>query len=165
MSVIKSRCPVPPEQLPINQYEDMRDSWFYRWGSRSLWGYLKPLVILWAMSWVVSGPIVDASYPPGRYPVAFVLLASAGALMLPILALAQLYLGWLHVGQRLQQASVPYEESGWYDGQVWQKPEEVLNRDRLIMDYQVKPILQRLRNTLGILFGLGVALITAWRIL
>jgi hypothetical protein len=93
------------------------------------------------------------------------LLAAAGAFILPILALAQLYVGWLHVGQRLQQAAVPYEESGWYDGQVWQKPEEVLNRDRLIMDYQVKPILQRVRNTLGILVGLGVALVTAWRFL
>lgn len=165
MSVIKSRCPVPPEQLPINQYEDMRDSWFYRWGSRSLLGFLKPVVILWAISWVVIGPIVGASYAPGRYPVPFGLLATAGGLILPMLALAQLYVGWLHVGQRLQQASVPYEESGWYDGQVWQKPEDVLNRDRLIMDYQVKPILQRVKNTLGILFGVGIALVIAWKIL
>jgi hypothetical protein len=165
MSVIKSRCPVPPEQLPINQYEDVRDSWFYRWGSRGLMGYLKPIIVLWTISWVITGPIVGASYAPGRYPMPFILLATAGAFILPILALAQLYVGWLHVGQRLQQAAVPYEESGWYDGQVWQKPEEVLNRDRLIMDYQVKPILQRVRNTLGILVGLGVALVTAWRFL
>ena len=127
-------------------------------------GYLKPIGVLWVISWSVIGPIVGASYAPGRYLVPFLLIASAGALILPMLALSQLYVGWLHVGQRLQQAVVPYEESGWYDGQVWQKPNDVLNRDRLIMDYQVKPILQRVRNTLGILLGLGVALVTTWKI-
>jgi len=165
MSVIKSRCPVPPEQLPINQYEDMRDSWFYRWGSCSWWAYLKPIGILWGLSWFVTGPIAAASFKPERYPIAFSLLAAAGALILPMLTLAQLYVGWFHIGQRLQQATVPYEESGWYDGQVWEKPTEVLNRDRLIMDYQVRPILRRVRNTLGILFGLGVALVTVWQVL
>ncbi len=163
--MIKSRCPVPPEQLPINQYEDMRDSWFYAWGSRNLVGYLKPIVILWALSWVVTGPMVGASYAPGRYPLPFSLLATAAALILPALALMQLYVGWLHVGQRLQQAAVTYEESGWYDGQVWPKPEDILNRDRLIMDYQVKPILQRVRNTLALLLAVGVALVMVWKVL
>lgn len=165
MSVIKSRCPVPPEQLPINQYEDMRDSWFYSWGSRPTVGYTKPIIVLWLISWGISGPIAAASFLPGRYPLSFGLLASAGALILPMLALAQLYVGWLHVGQRLRQDAVPYEESGWYDGQVWQKPEDILNRDRLIMDYQVKPILKKVRNTLGILFGLAVGLTTVWQFL
>jgi hypothetical protein len=165
MTVIKSRCPVPPDQLPINQYEDMRDSWFYRWGSLRLVGFVKPVVVLWVLSWTVTGPMVGASYAPERYPLPFLLLAAAGALILPTLALAQLYVGWLHVGQRLQQPAVPYEESGWYDGQIWQKPEDVLNRDRLIMDYQVKPILQRVKNTVGILAALGVALIAVWKII
>jgi hypothetical protein len=164
-AVIQSRCPVPVEQLPINQYEDMRDSWFYSWGSRPLRGYVQPVIILWLINWGIAGPITAVNFPPGKYLPAFILLTSAGALLLPMLALAQLYVGWLHVGQRLQQDQVPYEESGWYDGQVWQKPEEVLNRDRLIMDYQVKPILQRVRNTLGFLLGLGVALIAVWRFL
>lgn len=163
--MIKSRCPVPPEQLPINQYEDMRDSWFYAWGSRGWAGYVKPIVILWVVSWLVTGPMVGASYAPGRYPLPFGLLATAGALILPALTLMQLYVGWLHVGQRLQQAAVPYEESGWYDGHVWPKPEDVLNRDRLIMDYQVKPILQRVRNTLALLLGIGVALVMVWKVL
>ncbi|RZM82012.1 CGLD27 family protein [Leptolyngbya iicbica] len=163
--MIKSRCPVPPEQLPINQYEDMRDSWFYAWGSRDLGSYLKPIVILWLVSWAVTGPMVGASYAPGRYPLSFSLLAAAGACILPMLSLAQLYVGWFHIGQRLQQAAVPYEESGWYDGQTWFKPEEVLNRDRLIMDYQVKPILQRVRNTLALLLGIAVALVIAWKVL
>ena len=30
------------------------------------------------------------------------------------------------------EATVPYEESGWYDGQIWIKPPEILLQDRLI---------------------------------
>jgi hypothetical protein len=81
-----------------------------------------------------------------------------GALVLPTLVLLQLYVGWSHVGGRLRQTTVPYEESGWYDGQLWVKPEEVSNRDRLIVDYQVQPVLQRIRRTLGaiaLLLALG----------
>jgi hypothetical protein len=57
------------------------------------------------------------------------------------------------VGNRLQLRDLPYEESGWYDGQIWTKPDDVFNRDRLIVDYQVKPILTRLRKTFGIIFS------------
>lgn len=165
MPVIKSRCPVPPEQLPINQYQDTVQSWFYRWGSCERWAYLKPLVILWCISWVVTGPVSAASFAPEKQPLLFGVWASAGALILPILTLMQLYVGWLHVGQRLQQQAVPYEESGWYDGQVWLKPDDVLNRDRLIMTYEVQPILLRVKITLGVLLAIGVVLITAQQFL
>ena len=33
--------------------------------------------------------------------------------------------GWSYVGDRLLSAVIPYEESGWYDGQMWVKPTEV----------------------------------------
>ncbi|AQK88058.1 hypothetical protein ZEAMMB73_Zm00001d038853 [Zea mays] len=36
----------------------------------------------------------------------------------------RMYLGWAYVGNRLLSATVEYEETGWYDGQV--KP--VVNR-------------------------------------
>jgi len=45
-------------------------------------------------------------------------------------------------------ASVNYEESGWYDGQTWIKTNEILIQDRLIGSYEVLPILHRLRLTL-----------------
>lgn len=155
------RCPVPAEQQPINEYQDVRDSWFYGWGSRDLMGYLKPVLVLWVTGWAVAGPLAAASFAPAKYPINFGLSAAMGALVLPMLALLQLYVGWAHVGGRLRQTTVPYEESGWYDGQLWVKPEEVSNRDRLIVDYQVQPVLQRIRHTLGVialLFALGLIL-------
>lgn len=165
MPVTSSRCPVPPDQLPINQYQDMSESWFYSWGSRKLWPYLKPVLVTWLVSWAIAWPVTAASFAPGKHLLPFLLWASTGALIIPMLTLAQLYIGWLHIGQRLQRQEVPYEESGWYDGHIWLKPEAILSRDRLIMTYEVRPILQRVRNTLGALLALGVVLITAWRFL
>jgi hypothetical protein len=88
-----------------------------------------------------------------------------GALVLPLLVLVQLYVGWAHVGGRLQQKTVPYEESGWYDGQLWVKPEEISNRDRLIVDYQVKPVLQRIRKTIGVITALLSLGLMTWQLL
>jgi hypothetical protein len=39
--------------------------------------------------------------------------------------------GWSYVGDRLLSAVVPYEETGWYDGQMWVKPPEVNKHDSL----------------------------------
>ncbi|HEY9736612.1 MAG TPA: CGLD27 family protein [Trichocoleus sp.] len=158
-----SRCPVPVEQQPINEYQDVRESWFYSWGSRDLGGYLKPVVILWLLSWSFAGPIAAASFAPAKHPALFCLSAAMGAFTLPILALVQLYIGWFHVAGRLRQQSVPYEESGWYDGQVWVKPEDVVSRDRLIVDYQVKPILRRIQKTFGAIAGLLAAGLIVWQ--
>lgn len=46
------------------------------------------------------------------------------------------------------EATVAYEESGWYDGQVWVKPPEILLQDRLIGTYEIYPGLQRLEKLL-----------------
>ncbi|MDE5118051.1 MAG: CGLD27 family protein, partial [Trichodesmium sp. St2_bin2_1] len=56
-----------------------------------------------------------------------------------------------YVRSRLANTTVFYEESGWYDGQTWLKtPEEVI-KDRLILQYQVQPLIRRLHKTFSIL--------------
>ena len=62
----------------------------------------------------------------------------------------RLYLAWLYIYDRLMNASVTYEESGWYDGQTWIKTNEVLIQDRLIGVYEVLPILEKLQVVLAI---------------
>jgi hypothetical protein len=165
MKTTVTRCPVPAEQVPIREYEEIRESWFYSWGGRHLRGYLTPLLVIWCLSWLVTGPIAAASFSPERAFPQFFITASAGALILPALALLQLYIGWSYVGNRLRQQAVPYEESGWYDGQVWVKPDDVLSRDRLIVDYQIKPVLKRMQKTFGVLGGLLLLTVIGWQFL
>ena len=42
-----------------------------------------------------------------------------------------------YVGDRLRTATLDYEETGWYDGATFHKPQEVLVRDRLLAAYEV----------------------------
>ncbi len=156
------RCPVPAEQLPIREYEEMRESWFYSWGARDMRGYVTPVVVIWCLSWLVSGPISAVSFAPTKFLHKFLISGALGALVIPTLTLLQLYVGWSHVGHRLRIKDLPYEESGWYDGQIWTKPDDILRRDCLIVDYQVKPILTRLRKTFGIMVGCLAAGLLSW---
>ena len=146
-----SVCPVPTEQQPINEYQELKESWFFSWVTLDMGDYLKKLGWLWGWSWLLAGPLSAASFAPGKYAGQFVLCGAAIASIGVVLALLRLYLGWSYVRSRLLGETVFYEESGWYDGQSWTKPEEVLTRDRLIATYQVQPLLQRLERTFGCL--------------
>lgn len=154
-------CPVPTEQQPLHEYESLRESWFYSWGTSQLSGYLKPIIILWVLSWLISAPVAAVSFPWAKHPVQFFLSGAAGASIIPGLTLLRLYSGWVYVRDRLSNETIFYEESGWYDGQTWTKPPEILTRDRLIVSYQIQPILQRLKRTFVILsvFFFGGSLI------
>ncbi len=162
MDVSLSPCQVPPEQLPINEYQELSTSWFFRWGTLNLTGYLRTIVWVWGLGWIVAGPIAAASFAPGKYPLQFVLVGSAGASLLLALTLVRLYLGWFYIQSRLLSTTVFYEETGWYDGQIWPKPAEVLTQDHLVSTYQVRPILQRLRYTLGLLALVAIGGSVLW---
>lgn len=151
-----SACPVPLEQQPLNEYKDLSQSWFYRWALLNLNHYWQKLACVWGLSWLISGPVSAASFLPRKHLGEFLLCGSAGATLLLSLVLLRLYLGWWYVRDRLSRRTIFYEESGWYDGQTWEKPPEMLQQDLLVMNYQVQPILQRLQQTFA---GLGLAAI------
>ena len=144
-------CPVPTEQRPINEYEELKDSWFFRWATLAELSYWRKLGWVWLGGWLIAGPIAAASFVPSKYPLQFTLCGSAAAGFFVVLVLLRLYLGWCYVSDRLSQSKISYEESGWYDGQIWQKPDSMLARDRLVVTYEVKPILNRLKRTALIL--------------
>lgn len=158
-------CPVPAEQQPINEYQQLKESWFFSWATLDWRAYLKPVIILWLVSWLVAAPVAEVSFPFQKYPAQFLLSAAAGAMVIPALALLRLWLGWFYVRDRLLKAEIFYEESGWYDGQTWEKPEAVQERDRLIVSYQIQPILKRLQWTFGSLGLILLAGALVWQIL
>jgi hypothetical protein len=49
---------------------------------------------------------------------------------------------------------VEYEESGWYDGQVWEKPVAWRQQDLLVANHEVKPVLWRLQQAMAIIAAL-----------
>ncbi|KAL6961390.1 Protein CONSERVED IN THE GREEN LINEAGE AND DIATOMS 27, chloroplastic, variant 2 [Sarracenia purpurea var. burkii] len=124
---------VPFEQRPVNEYSSLKDGVLYSWGELSPRSFFLRLGGLWLVTFTVLGvPIAAASFNPSK--------------------------GWSYVGDRLLSAVIPYEESGWYDGQMWVKPPEILARDRLLGSYKVKPVIKLLKQTL---VGTGALLVTA----
>jgi hypothetical protein len=144
-------CPVPLEQQPVNEYEHLKDSWLFNWATLDNSAYRRKLAWVGFWGWLLAAPIAAASFPPRKLPWLFLLSAVLGASFLVGLVLLRIYLGWCYIRDRLKSDRVFYEESGWYDGQIWHKPPEILARDRLIASYQVQPILQRLQGTTLIL--------------
>lgn len=142
-----SICPVPQEQRPLNEYQELKESWFFSWVTLDWPRYIAKLAWVCAWSCLISVPVAAASFAPAKYPAQFVLSSAAGASFILGLAVLRMYLGWFYVRSRLANPTVAYEESGWYDGQSWSKTPEVLLQDQLIVNYQLEPILRRLRQT------------------
>ncbi|KAH9608735.1 hypothetical protein KSS87_019399 [Heliosperma pusillum] len=137
---------VPFEQRPVNEYSSLKDETLYSWAELSPGSFLIKLGGLWLTTFIVLGlPIAAASFNPSKEPLRLILAAGTGTLFLVSLIILRIYLGWSYVGDRLLSAVVPYEESGWYDGQMWVKPPEV------------KPVIKMLKQTL---VGTGALLVS-----
>jgi len=147
---------VPKEQRPVNQLSELKAGVLYGWGGLDQTEYIKRLVILWGAIFTLFGaPISYQTFDPTQTPAEFFLAGGVGAMLFVCVLVIRIYLGWSYVGNRLLSATVDYEETGWYDGQTFVKPPEILARDRLLGLYDVKPTLQRLKSTL---VGAGVTL-------
>ena len=107
---------------------------------------------------VFTSLIVTTNHDWEKNPVTSLVQIITGALGIFTLWILRLYLGWRYIYNRLMNATVTYEESGWYDGQTWIKTNEVLIQDRLVGTYEVLPIIERLRVVILISI-MGICLI------
>lgn len=151
MSNSSSFCPVPKEQQPINEYQELQNSWFFGWAKLEPAKYIAKLIWVGIWSSLVTAPLAAASFPIAKYPIQFGLGTIAGSSLVVALAAMRLYLGWIYIKNRLYSEAIFYEESGWYDGQTWQKTPEILARDRLLVSYEIQPILKRIQLTFATL--------------
>jgi hypothetical protein len=147
-------CPVPPAQRPRQQYEELRDSWFFAWPSRGDGGLARALLACWLLAFPLTLLVARGSWVLRHHPLELTLAGAVAALALPALLLVRQWLGWRTIHQRLMSETVEYEESGWYDGQVWEKPLSWRQQDLLIAQHQVRPVLQRLQRALVMAAGL-----------
>lgn len=148
MNTPVSNCPVPLEQQPLNEYQSLQESCFFRWATFEDSAYLNRGFQLGSIASLIAAPFAASSFSVAESLSQFVLTLTVVATGLLILLVLRLYLGWSYVCDRLLREKIFYEETGWYDGQYWTKPTDVLDRERLIGTYEVQPILERLRRSL-----------------
>ncbi|CAL4894626.1 unnamed protein product [Urochloa decumbens] len=131
-------CPVPPEQRPVNEYEALASSLPFSWAAGDLRVYCSRLALTGAAFALFVGLPVAAFGGRGGDAVHLALGATGSGILAVTLAVVRMYLGWAYVGNRLLSATVEYEETGWYDGQIWVKTPEVLARDRLLGSFSLR---------------------------
>ena len=150
------RCPVPKEQQPTNEFIELSKSKIFSWPKTK-----KSLVIIlikfWVGAFVLFLIISSGSVYFKTSLLKYILLSFFSSLSIPLLISIRLYLGWNHIFKRLTSEKVEYEESGWYDGQVWEKPLVLKEKESLIASIEVKPILENLIQIFSIISFLALS--------
>ncbi len=147
-------CPVPPDQRPQEEFIQLSQSWFFAWPRYRQIDLDKALLLSWLLIVPLTVIIASGSWSLRHDPIRLVLAGSVAGLALPMLLLVRQWLGWTYVHKRLLSEQVEYEESGWYDGQIWEKPLTWRERDLLLAQHEVRPILGRLGRAMATTTGL-----------
>ena len=156
----ESKCPVPREQQPTNEFIELSKSAIFSW-PKSKKSLIFVLIKFWIGAFIIFLVISSGSVYFKSSILRYILLSFFTSLAIPLLISIRLYLGWNHVFKRLNSEKVEYEESGWYDGQVWIKPLVLKEKESLIASIEVKPILKNLiqiSSILSILALFGILL-------
>jgi hypothetical protein len=142
------QCPVPKNQRPLNEYNELKNSFGFRWTIETPQIFFKTLSVLLLYILVIVTFFISNTHDWKYNLFEFFLWIIFSSFILLTFLVLRLYLAWEYIYNRLMNASVNYEESGWYDGQTWIKTNEILIQDRLVGSYEVLPVLNRLKLTL-----------------
>ncbi len=151
----ESKCPVPREQQPTNEFIELSKSKIFSW-PKTKKSLILILIKFWLGAFVLFLVISSGSIYFKTSTLKYILLSFFSSLSIPLLISIRLYLGWNHVFKRLISEKVEYEESGWYDGQIWEKPLVLKEKESLIASIEVKPILKNLIQIFSIISVLAL---------
>jgi len=150
------KCPVPREQQPTNEFIELSKSRVFSWPKTKI-SLILVLIKFWIGAFILFLVISSGSVYFKTSLLRYILLSLFSSLSIPLLISIRLYLGWNHIFTRLTSEKVEYEESGWYDGQVWEKPLVLKEQESLIASIEVKPILKNLIQIFSIISVLALS--------
>ena len=152
----ESKCPVPREQQPTNEFIELSKSIIFS-STKTKKSLIIVLIQFWVGAFIIFLVISSGSIYFKTSLLRYILLSFFSSLSIPLLISIRLFLGWNHVYKRLTSEKVEYEESGWYDGQVWIKPLILKEKESLIASIEVKPILKNLIQIFSIFSVLALS--------
>ena len=139
-------CPVPKDQRPLNEFNSIRNSWIISWPFLERNIFYRKLIFSWLFITPISLTISYGSDYLKSNITELIFISLTASLAFPILLLIRQWLSWIYIYKRLNSENIEYEESGWYDGQIWEKPIDWRAKELLIAQHQVKPILNHLQK-------------------
>ena len=150
-------CPVPQNQRPLNEYKSVRNSWIISWPFLERSNFYRKLTYSWLLITPISLTISYGSDYLKNNIFELTFVSFTASLAFPVLLLIRQWLSLTYIYKRLNSENIEYEESGWYDGQTWEKPIEWRSKDLLIAQHQIKPILNHLKIIILLLISIIVS--------
>ena len=148
--------PVPSEQIPVNEYRSLQESKFFRWAILERWKYTTKLLAVWITGFLFSTLVFSTRSTAYNLALSDCLWSIIIAKILVLVCLLRLYAAWHYVYSRLLVKKIDYTKQ--QKTVVWQKPKLMQDRDNLVARFQIKPVLQRLRQTtISIFISLSLA--------
>ena len=158
-----STCPVPIDQIPIKEYQALTESIFFSWPLKSKNYLYRKLTYSWLILIPIMLIISSGSNQLLNSPIKLILTSIIWSFILPLTLLIRHLLSWNYIYRRLNSDVIIYEESGWYDGQIWKKNIEMKEKDNITAQYDIQPIIKSLNQTfcsILITFIFGIILIS-----
>ena len=146
-------CPIPEDQKPMKEYLILQENSI----QKLFLGLYKqnsiPAIRLFFFSFLFffSLLIIFFSFSTNFFFVSFFFTLNFFFFLFFVL-----YIRWKTLFYRFYEARFFYEESSWYDGQIWEKPSFILKTDRLIGIQKIKPLLQGLKVFFGFFFVIDI---------
>lgn len=141
-------CPIPDEQKPINQYIGLKENLITNWTTLSTQKYQKKILFFYIIFFTIISIFQLYSLKGMNYLFDWILynlsITTIFILFLFLINLSR----WLQIKSQFQKARFFYEETSWYDGQIWEKPFLLIKNDKLISTQKISPIIKRIQKTI-----------------
>jgi hypothetical protein len=138
-------CPIPNDQKPINEYISLKENEFTNWVTFDSFFYSKSLILKFFSLFLVLLPLVLFEF---NYSLESLLITNFITTISININLLIVLSRWIQVNKRFKTSRLFYEEASWYDGQIWEKPLELIRSDNLLSSQKIEPTIKRLKGTL-----------------
>lgn len=143
-------CPIPNDQKPINEYISLKENEFTNWVTLDPKTYQNLIIKQFFWNFFILLPFIFSQF---HYSIKTLLINLFLTFILLNFNHFIVFSRWNQLKNRFITTRLFYEEASWYDGQIWEKPLELIRNDNLISTQKIEPILNRLKNTI-IIFNL-----------
>lgn len=104
---ITTDCPVPWEQQPVNEYQNLNETGLFPWATDDVRSFsIRLAVVGVGISAFIGYPIASLSINPQQEILKCWMGAVCGGILASTVVTLRLYLGWAYIGNRLFSATV-----------------------------------------------------------
>lgn len=139
-------CPIPNDQKPINEYIELKENQFFNWPLLSNTFYTSKVLTLNFFCFVVTS-LTSFNFQLTTFKNWLLININISLFIFFVFLLVNL-IQWKNIANKFLQARIFYEESSWFDSQLWDKPFFLIKNDKLIYHQKIAPILRQLQQTI-----------------